>query len=386
VKNTLHYNFYFIPTLFLTLLGIADTTYLTVAHYKNYTDISYSSFCAISPSINCDTVAQSSWSILLGMPIALWGLFGYLFYLSILFTVRRKTDFSFPFWAILQFIGLTFSLIAICLGYISATKIHSYCLLCIMSYAISFLLFLYPVIVRRRFDHKPFLSRINESSRLIICHPSVYSSIIVLIFCAVGVHFFLPHYWIQNNQIDLSRIETGITVDGHPWIGSNNPIITIEEFTDYQCFQCRKLHNHLRKLIEQFPEKIRVIHRNFPLDHRFNPILNGRPFHIGSGEMALLAIYACIERKFWPMNDELYRFMQSRDSKSLDLKLLSLKVDLSAEKLSAALHSSDFYDILMKDIKRGIELGITATPAYVIDGQVYIGSLPSHILNKLKNK
>ena len=99
---------------------------------------------------------------------------------------------------------------------------------------------------------------------------------------------------------------SGVNDEGHPWIGAENPELTIEEFTDYQCFQCKKMHFFLRRLVAQHPDKIRLVHRNYPLDHELNPIVVSQPYHVGSGKMALVANAAGISGKFWEMNDLLF--------------------------------------------------------------------------------
>ena len=42
---------------------------LTHIHYGVHTDPNFSSFCAINETVNCDTVANSSWAMLWGVPI-----------------------------------------------------------------------------------------------------------------------------------------------------------------------------------------------------------------------------------------------------------------------------------------------------------------------------
>ena len=69
---------YFWIFVVLAIMGLADAIYLSVSHYRVYTDIGYASFCAISKAINCDTVSQSPYSILWGAPVPVWGVFGYL--------------------------------------------------------------------------------------------------------------------------------------------------------------------------------------------------------------------------------------------------------------------------------------------------------------------
>ena len=70
-----------------------------------------------------------------------------------------------------------------------------------------------------------------------------------------------------------------------------------KEFTDYLCFQCRKMHYYLRDLVARYPDKIRLVHRNYPMDHEFNPMVK-EPFHVGAGKMALLAIHAAASGSF----------------------------------------------------------------------------------------
>lgn len=69
----LPFSFYGLPVILLSLFGLVDSAYLAVSHYRNYMDIGYASFCAISRAINCDTVSQSPYAIFLGVPVASWG-------------------------------------------------------------------------------------------------------------------------------------------------------------------------------------------------------------------------------------------------------------------------------------------------------------------------
>ena len=139
-QKALPYRYYSIPVLLLLILGLVDTIYLAYSHYENYTDITFNSFCAISRAINCDTVAQSPWSILLGLPLAYWGFFAYaLFLILFLATLRRNSK---NLWYLLVMLGgLYYSISAVWFGSISAIKIKAYCILCIASYIISLSLF-----------------------------------------------------------------------------------------------------------------------------------------------------------------------------------------------------------------------------------------------------
>ena len=79
----LPYPVYFWTVFLLAVAGVAVSVYLAISHYRVYTDITYSSFCAISKAFNCDTVSQSVYAILLGVPVPVWGVLGYLFFLAL---------------------------------------------------------------------------------------------------------------------------------------------------------------------------------------------------------------------------------------------------------------------------------------------------------------
>jgi protein-disulfide isomerase len=193
----------------------------------------------------------------------------------------------------------------------------------------------------------------------------------------VAAWAFFPAYW-RFQPVGLSEnIATGVTEAGHPWIGAESPALVITEFADYQCFQCKKMHTFLRHLVADNPGKIRLIHRNYPMDHRFNPIVK-KPFHIGSGKMALLAVYAVSRNKFWQMNDLL--FAAAGSHKPILIKDLAEQLNLNADDMIHALNSRSVRYRLQQDIFAGNKLGIPGTPAFVINGKVYLGQIPAEIL------
>ena len=84
------FGMYFWVAVALAAAGLVDSIYLSVSHYRNYVDIGYSSFCAISRAINCDTVSQSPYAIFLGMPVPVWGVIGYIFVLLLIYFAGMK--------------------------------------------------------------------------------------------------------------------------------------------------------------------------------------------------------------------------------------------------------------------------------------------------------
>lgn len=378
-KDSLPYRYYYLPTLLLTLGGIVDSIYLAVSHYRNYKSLSFSSFCAISKMFNCDTVAQSPWSIFFDIPVALWGLAGYLLFFLFLFVVRKGRKDSLFFWGILFVLALVFSLTAVFLGYISSLKIKSYCILCLLSYLISFALLLYCWIVRRRFCDKSLLADIRQAFSHIWDIGFLRYALAGLFLFIVGLKTFLPHYWLYEYPESDSSLSRGVTESGHPWIGADDPVLTIEEFADYQCFQCAKMHYLLRLLMAEQPGKIRLVHRNYPLDDKFNQLVVPEPFHVGSGAMALAANAAAKQNKFWAMNDALYA--KAREKKGeIDFSEIAKEIGIDADQLVKDMRGQAVMQKLLADIRQGWKHGVTGTPSFVIDGQVFQGGIPPEML------
>ena len=50
--NRLPFAFYYSSVVTIGLIGLADSIYLAISHYRVYTDMTYQSFCAISRAIN----------------------------------------------------------------------------------------------------------------------------------------------------------------------------------------------------------------------------------------------------------------------------------------------------------------------------------------------
>ncbi len=369
---------YFWTIFCLAIAGIFDSIYLSISHYRVYTDVGYRSFCAISKAINCDTVSQSPYSIFLGLPVPVWGILGYAFFLQVLLLAKNKDAVQKRIWTILFLMALFFCFYSVILAIISTFIIHSYCIMCIVSHAISFSLLFYTWIIRKRFESGGIIKGLKSDLNFLL-NKKALSSVLFGIFVVglILVRTFYPTYWHLEPPQLTTHIPVGITENGYPWIGAEKPQLTITEFADYQCFQCKKMHFFLRQLVAKHPDKIRLIHRHFPMDHQFNPTVK-EPFHVGSGKMALLAIYAATRNKFWKMNDIL--FDSAGEKGALNLKTIADEVGIDYENLGRSINDPAIRLQLQRDIWNGLKLNISGTPAFVINDKVYLAQIPPEVI------
>ncbi|MBC2711422.1 MAG: thioredoxin domain-containing protein [Desulfosarcina sp.] len=371
---------YFWMVAAITIIGLFDAVYLTISHYRVHMDVGYMSFCAISKALNCDSVSQSQYAIFLKVPLAVWGAVGYAFFLILLMFAKNQKPSGQRIWPLLLFIAGLYSFISIILALISSVYIKSYCLMCILIFGVNFLLFYFAWIVRKRFDISGLKNSVIMEAKFWRGKRSTGG---LLVFSFLMTSFLLisyyPAYW-DYSTIMTANVESGVTDEGHPWIGAVDPIYTITEFTDYQCFQCKKMHSYMRLFVAQHPKHIRLVHRHFPMDHTINPIVKN-PYHIGSAKMALVAIYSATKGKFWEMNDMLFKIARQKDT--INIKEISDMIGLDMSDLADPEIKNIILDILMTDINYGISLGLAGTPGYLVDEKVYNGQIPPEIINKI---
>ena len=377
----LAYGMYFWPAVVLAVAGFLDSVYLAVSHFRIYTDIGYESFCAVSRAMNCDTVSQSPFAIFLGLPVSVWGALGYVLVLILLLLAGTKAAQRKRIWALLVAISLLFSVCGVALAVISHVYIHSYCIMCILTYGINFTLLYCCWLIRRRFDSDSYWVALKKD--IAFPRQNRRLAISMLATLALGAVFLwasYPVYWKLPPLVSAEETSTGFTPEGYPWIGAENADLVITEFSDYMCFQCNKIHYLLRRLIHRYPGRIKIIHRHFPMDSRFNPIVKN-PLHEGAGRLALLSLYAKNEGKFWEISD--YLFSTSRTADHIDLREVAEIFRLDCDKLVRTFDKPDNRLKLHQDIMDGIKLGVVGTPAFLIGGKLYNAQIPAEILSNV---
>lgn len=376
---------YYFLSFGLTTIGLLDSIYLAFSHYRVYTDVTYQSFCAISKTLNCDTVSQSPYAIFLGVPVPVWGIMGYGFFLFLLLFTSTKESRGIRCWSLPFFVSLAFSFYSLVLAFISTYFIHSYCAMCILSYAVNLaLLFTTWIVLRRFLSDSIGHALILDFRYLKGLKGTFVPGIVFFLMSSIAMIWLFPPYWqLKPSPLEIETA-TGITEDGNPWIGAEEPVLTIVEFSDYQCFQCRKMHLYLRRIVLENPDKIRLVHCHFPMDAKYNPLVrHDYNFHLGSGKMAMIALYAQIQGQFWEINDLLFEIAGRKQN--FNTASIAKQMGVTSGEIVAALNRRDLRLRLKHDIAVGLNYGINGTPSFVIDGKVYLGQIPADLLRPYLN-
>jgi len=112
----------------IALLAVAGVAVSSVSLYEHFATSS-TSFCDFSQSFNCDIVNRSAYSTVLGVPVALIGIIGYLLILTLATIYRNRAETP-VLLLIASIVGLGFALY---LTYIEKFKLGVWCILCLTS-------------------------------------------------------------------------------------------------------------------------------------------------------------------------------------------------------------------------------------------------------------
>ena len=134
--------FSFFAIAALCLAGVIDSAISLQRHYAK----SATEFCDFSQRFSCDIVNRSEYSSLMGIPVAAIGVAGYaaLFVLGTFWKSRPETPNRLLGAALA---GLAFALY---LTYVEAYVLETWCILCLLSLCLIFLISVLAILVKLR--------------------------------------------------------------------------------------------------------------------------------------------------------------------------------------------------------------------------------------------
>ena len=160
----------------------------------------------------------------------------------------------------------------------------------------------------------------------------------------------------DSNKITVSKL----IEDGSPIKGDPSAPITILEWGDYQCTFCYKFHQNTLGIInEDFikTSKVKLVFKDFPLN----------------GPDSLLAAEAsyCAEdqEKYWQYHDELYKNWGGERTgwvTRASLNGYAETIDLNLNEFNDCLDNHAYKDRVITHYQLGKELGIDATPSFLV--------------------
>lgn len=141
-------------------------------------------------------------------------------------------------------------------------------------------------------------------------------------------------------------------------IGNKNAPVTIVEFSDFQCPFCSRFYSAIKDVMGAYPDKVRVIIKNFPL-----------PFHPNARPAAKLAMAANEQGKFQGMMEALLN--NGGDVSDGKIKEYAQSLNLDYNKLMADYKNKDaqWEKQVQDDLQMGASVDVRGTPTFYLNGR-----------------
>ncbi|HYX91450.1 MAG TPA: thioredoxin domain-containing protein, partial [Myxococcaceae bacterium] len=132
---------------------------------------------------------------------------------------------------------------------------------------------------------------------------------------------------------------------------------------DFQCPFCSRAAGTVGQVLENYPGKVRVVFRHFPLE-----------FHKQAPKAAEAAMCAQEQGKFWEYHDLLFKNQDKLMPEDLKQHAQALGMDMA--KFDQCFSSGKYAEVVKKDMEAGQKAGVTGTPAFFINGMMISGAQP----------
>ncbi|MBC8196560.1 MAG: vitamin K epoxide reductase family protein [Candidatus Marinimicrobia bacterium] len=357
----------------LTVFGMLTTVHLYIMNDRGFDQgcFGFETNAQVEDTFDCESVLEEGLTIL-GMSNIFWG---FLHYSILMFASLLPVLFSFKSKK-LMIKGRNFLIVfgfvySAYLAYLQHFELNEYCALCLISGLISFILFLLLFISKFHISH----TIPNNKLR------SIFLNILFggLIIAGTDYYYFnnldIKTKVISKKINDKSEsksdsIECGYNKD-KPFVKNVEHLITdvdikygnpnskniLIELFDPNCTHCKKLHEEMNNIIEEYKEDIFIVIKP-------NPLWN----------YSLQQIQALFIANDYGLFEEMLSEQFKRQTPRKGLKLNQLKeiadiIGLDSKILLSRIKKNDFFNHINQENQKARKAGIKSAPTLILNGK-----------------
>ena len=153
-----------------------------------------------------------------------------------------------------------------------------------------------------------------------------------------------------------------------PQKGSDDAIITIVEWSDFQCPFCKRVNPTMDQIQKEYGDQVRIVWKDQPL-----------PFHKHAKPAAALAQYAYEvkgDKGFWTVHDKVFEFQGELKDGEPALQKIATESGLDWAKAKKAIDSGKYDAGIDESQKIAAQFGARGTPHFFINGRRVPGAQP----------
>lgn len=177
----------------------------------------------------------------------------------------------------------------------------------------------------------------------------------------------------EDDKEDTSTVWK-VPVGKSPVRGDNaKALVTIVEFSDFQCPYCKRVEDSLKKINETYGDKVRLVWKHEPL-----------PFHPRALPAAMLSLEARAEKGdkgFWDAHDKLFDLQPKLEDS--DLEGAAKELGLNVDKVKSAIKGNTYKKEVDADQDVAEDFQASGTPHFFIDGRRLVGAQPFEKFQKI---
>ena len=163
----------------------------------------------------------------------------------------------------------------------------------------------------------------------------------------------------------LTPPREAISVAGdEPSAGRTDAPVQIVMYSDFQCPFCARVGPTVKKVQQAYGDRIRIVFRDFPLNS----------IHPRASAAAIAAQCAHDQGRFWEYHDRL--FANSSRLEDRDLTQYGADLGLDMMRFTACTKDARAATVVAGNLSSGETLGVSATPAFFINGRFLPGAQP----------
>jgi len=159
------------------------------------------------------------------------------------------------------------------------------------------------------------------------------------------------------NQQHVFDLAVPVEASDHV-IGASHAPVTIVEYGDFECPNCKQAAPAVKLLLERFAGRVRVAYRHFPLEE----------VHPHALSAAQAAECAGAQGRFWEMHDLL--FANQDHLKTHHLRSYAERLGLDMPRYTAELDDQVYLQRIREHVDGAHHSGVRGTPAFFVNGKI----------------
>jgi len=141
--------------------------------------------------------------------------------------------------------------------------------------------------------------------------------------------------------------------------GPDHAAVTVVEFGDFECPNCKQAAPAVKLLLERFEERVRFVFRHYPLPE----------VHPHALMAAQAAEAASGQGKFWQMHDVL--FENQTHLKPQHLHSYAERLGLDMTRYTAEMDDEIYLQRIREHMDSGRHSGVRSTPTFFVNGRLH---------------